>query len=138
MTTEKINFHTAPTSALTEALADIGASNFYGRQAREIIQRPAGLNSWDDVTSFDFGPEHDFTVEDHGSLVMITQVSAAAKQWLYAHLPEDAPRWGIGYAVEHRYADDILNAMDEAGLMSEAEYSRAMEEMNQQRMQREC
>ena len=97
----------------------------------------AGPNNWDEVTCEDFGPEHDYIVDHHGSLVTITPVSEASKQWCYRHLPEDAPRWGIGYAIETNYADDILKGMSRDGLMSEKQYTDAQEEMNAQRLQRE-
>ena len=91
----------------------------------------AGPNNWDDIASTDFGPEHDFTVDDEGTIVIITQVSEAAKQWLYAHLPEDCPRWGAGFAIEHRYAKEIIEGMQNAGLMSLEDYDEAMNELNQ-------
>lgn len=59
----------------------------------------------------------DATVRHHGSVVILTPVSEAAKDWVQAHLmgPE-TQRWGKGVVIEPRYLDNILNGMAEAGL----------------------
>jgi len=56
--------------------------------------------------------EPDFTLANHGSILLLTPVSAAAKAWAEEHLPEDAMRWAEeSFVVEHRYIGAILNAI---------------------------
>ena len=95
------------------------------------LEQPADPNTWDlakdDITQF--GPEHDFTVEDHGSIFIFTPISKAAIQWCYAKLPEDCPRWGtLGFVVEHNYIADVVAGAQRDNLMSRQDYEDAMEE----------
>lgn len=93
------------------------------------LNNAPGPNTWENCTKADFGPEHDFELYDHGSIWIFWPVSNAALQWCYAHLPEDAPRWGAkGYAVEHRYIGNIVLGAKRDGLMSEIDYNLAQEE----------
>ena len=92
---------------------------------KEIAQ--VGPNQWDSITPDDFGFKFDYIVEGHGSLTVIDPTSRAALQWLYAHLPEDCPRWGkLGFCVESNYVADILDGMARDGLLSEQGYVDAM------------
>jgi len=50
----------------------------------------------------------DFIAIHDGSISVLTPMSAVARTWCEENLPEDAPRWGDGYAIEHRYVFDIL------------------------------
>lgn len=96
----------------------------------------AGPNSWDDVTTDDFGPEHDFDIEDHGSIVVLDCYSNAALQWCYRHLPEYCPRWGrTGFAIERRYVADVIAGMKRDNLMDRNDYSNAMNELCDQQTQ---
>jgi hypothetical protein len=61
----------------------------------------------------------DVAVLNAGSLVIITPITEEAQQWCEEHLPADAPMLGNGYAVEPRYAPDILLGMSEDGLLFE-------------------
>jgi hypothetical protein len=58
----------------------------------------------------------DFQFVNHGSIAVLTPISAAANDWVAEHLPEDSVRWAGGVVIEPRYADDILNGAQEAGL----------------------
>lgn len=58
----------------------------------------------------------DFVLGGGGSLYILTPVSIPAKDWCKDHLPEDATRWGMGYAVEHRYIGDIIEGIRDAGM----------------------
>jgi hypothetical protein len=92
---------------------------------KEMAQ--VGPNDWDGVTQDDFGFSFDYIIEGHGSITIIDPTSRAALQWLYAHLPEDCPRWGkLGFAIETNYVSDVLEGMARDGLKSEAEYVEAM------------
>jgi hypothetical protein len=99
---------------------------------KEMAQ--VGPNDWDGVTQDDFGFSFDYIIEGHGSITIIDPTSRAALQWLYAHLPEDCPRWGkLGFAIETNYVSDVLEGMARDGLKSEAEYVEAMN--NEQELQ---
>lgn len=55
-----------------------------------------------------------FTVSDEGTVVFITPVSEAALQWLDENLALEPWQWlGQGFGIEHRYADEILQAISE-------------------------
>lgn len=58
----------------------------------------------------------DFRLDDHGSVVVLTLMSSAAKDWREAHLPDDAMTWGTGVAIEPRYVPDIPSGIAEDGL----------------------
>jgi hypothetical protein len=53
-------------------------------------------------------PQPDITFVDHGSVVLVTGHSKAAKEHLADRMPDDAQRWGGGYVVEPRYVDLIV------------------------------
>jgi len=109
---------------LNYALVDITRSLKFPRC------RP-GPNNWDDIQPEDFGPEHDFELNDQGNVWLFTPISNAAVQWLRKKLPEDAPRWGAcSYVIEHRYISDIVERARADNLMSEQDYTDAMEEQN--------
>jgi hypothetical protein len=55
-----------------------------------------------------------FTVTDEGTVVFITPVSDVARQWVDENISLEPWAWfGEGFAVDHRYADAILEAMAE-------------------------
>ena len=58
----------------------------------------------------------DVTVNDQGSIVVLVPMNEAATDWFVENLPENAPMWGLGYAVERRYVLDILEGLKDAGL----------------------
>lgn len=92
------------------------------RLAAHLNNRP-GPNNWYNVLAKDFDFSFDYIIERHGSITILDPTSKAALEWLYAHLPEDCPRWGkLGFAIETNFVADILHGMARDGLMSEEEY----------------
>lgn len=61
----------------------------------------------------------DFTVENHGSIFLLTPETDAGRAWATEHLPEDAPRFGGAFAVEPRYIRDIVEGAMADGLRVE-------------------
>lgn len=59
---------------------------------------------------------YDFTARNEGSIILISPHSEAAKEWWSENVSADAQRFGDAYAVEHRYAGDIIQGMLDAGL----------------------
>ena len=58
---------------------------------------------------------HDFSVEDHGSIFLITPHTDAAREW-WDEKVGDCLSLGLGYAVEHRFIQDISQGILEDGL----------------------
>lgn len=55
-------------------------------------------------------PVVDVTIADHGSVVIVTPVSAEACAWCERYIAH-AMRWAGGYAVEQRYIDGLVGNM---------------------------
>lgn len=59
---------------------------------------------------------YDFWVADHGSIFILTPTSPECIEHLQEHIQEDAQRWGPnGYVVEHRYIQDLVDALQGEG-----------------------
>jgi hypothetical protein len=58
----------------------------------------------------------DFEVDDQGSIVLIRPITDAARNWCNEYLPEDCMMYGSAYAIEHRYADAIIEGFADDGL----------------------
>ena len=119
---------------LNRALRDIAAGPTFGLAEPATLKFPrcyAGPNNWDNIQPEDFGPEHDFELNDRGDVWLFTPISNAALQWCYYKLPEDAPRWGAcSYVIEHKFISDIVERARECGLMTRDDYDEAQEEAN--------
>lgn len=64
----------------------------------------------------------DFLFSDHGSVTILTALTAAANEWIDAHLPEDRQTWGpCGTVIEPRYAAAIIEGLQADGLTVNAE-----------------
>lgn len=59
---------------------------------------------------------NDAIVFNHGSIMLLRPLTPEAEAWCEEHLPEDGPRWGDSWVVEHRYVDSIVEGMREDGL----------------------
>jgi len=59
----------------------------------------------------------DFSVANHGSILILHALTEAAREWVDAHIPEDAMMWGTnGTVVEPRYIADIVEGIRSDGL----------------------
>ena len=58
----------------------------------------------------------DFTIDDHGSLVLLHPKTEQAREWVSEHLPDDAQRFGGAVVVEPRYIEDIIAGIRDDGL----------------------
>jgi hypothetical protein len=61
----------------------------------------------------------DFLFRDHGSLCILTPLSAEGKEWFESHLPVDNPEtqfWAGGIVIERRYVPDVLIGLQSDGL----------------------
>lgn len=62
----------------------------------------------------------DFEVTDHGSIVQVHAKTQEAKDWIDENVEAPAYMWsGEVLNIEHRFADDIINGMLNAGLEGE-------------------
>ena len=55
----------------------------------------------------------DFTVEDHGSIIIVQPLTAPCREWLQENT--DGQWWAGGLAVEPRYVDDLIDGMMSEG-----------------------
>lgn len=58
----------------------------------------------------------DFTVTDHGSIILLRPLTPEARDWVDEYLPADAQWHGRAIAVERRYFEDIYDGLTSAGL----------------------
>lgn len=61
----------------------------------------------------------DFTFVNHGSITVLTPQTELAQEWFDQNLPVDDPDtqfWCKGIVIEPRYAGDILQGIQDAGL----------------------
>jgi hypothetical protein len=57
----------------------------------------------------------DFAVSTHGSIWLFEPLTKDAREHAIENFPEETPTFGLGYAVEHRYAPEIVDAMLHGG-----------------------
>jgi hypothetical protein len=59
----------------------------------------------------------DFSVANHGSILILHALTDAARGWVDEHISDDALTWGKnGTVIERRYIVDILEGIRAAGL----------------------
>lgn len=58
----------------------------------------------------------DFVFVSHGSVILLTPMSQAGKDWVTENLPEDCQRFGRGIAIEPRYWEAIYIGIQDEGL----------------------
>jgi hypothetical protein len=60
---------------------------------------------------------NDFTLYNHGSIVVLTPMTEAARSWMQDNIDvENAQMWGKGVVVEPRYVGSILDGLTVDGL----------------------
>jgi hypothetical protein len=59
----------------------------------------------------------DYTVADHGSIVILTGISEGCREWIEAHVgDEQTQTWGTnGIVIEPRYIGPIVLALNAEG-----------------------
>lgn len=62
----------------------------------------------------------DITVNDQGTIFLITGESAIGKNWIDTYISAESITWGRSVVVEHRYVQDILAGMVADGLKVQA------------------
>lgn len=60
----------------------------------------------------------DFELSHHGSIVLLQPLSAAGREWIETHLPEDRLTYAGAVAIEPRYLLDIFHGIADAGLLT--------------------
>jgi hypothetical protein len=62
-------------------------------------------------------PKPDFTVDDHGTIFLVTPITTIAREWVEQHLFLEGWQWlGGGFAVEHRFVAGLVEGMVGDGL----------------------
>lgn len=59
---------------------------------------------------------YDFSIENHGSIVLLRPLTAAAHEWIAAHISDDAQEFGGATVVEPRYVESIVGGIADDGL----------------------
>jgi hypothetical protein len=62
----------------------------------------------------------DFFIRHEGTISLLFPESEAARDWVEAHLPDDALTWASAVCIEHRYVPDILAGIVTDGLTIES------------------
>ena len=62
------------------------------------------------------GTQTDFTLVDHGSIVILTPESDDAKTWVDDYIDKNAQWFADGVVIEPRYAHDIVEGIFETGM----------------------
>ena len=62
------------------------------------------------------GHLRDFLFADHGSVTLLTPITAGARAWIIEHVSQDVTYFGRSVVIEPRYVDDILAGIDGDGL----------------------
>ena len=52
-----------------------------------------------------------FKIKNEGSIVLFEPLTSAAQDWWSSNVDPDAQTFGNAYAVEHRYAGDIVEGI---------------------------
>lgn len=58
----------------------------------------------------------DFTLENHGTIAVLTPLTEEAEDWVVSYLPEDAQQWGRGVVIEPRYLPPIIEGIEADGM----------------------
>ena len=104
-------------TALQEIEADIESAKRLGSLPAESL---AAIEKTAADLRAELAKPIDFSVNDQGSIVILTANTEAAREWVEEHLPADRQTWGRhGTVIEHRYADDIINGLQADGLTVE-------------------
>jgi hypothetical protein len=61
----------------------------------------------------------DFSVNNHGTIWTFEPLTEGARDHAVEHFPEETPTLGLAYAVEHRFAPDIVTALLSEGFAVE-------------------
>lgn len=59
----------------------------------------------------------DFSIENHGSILLFRMNTPAASEWVSENVQPDAQFFGDALAVERRYARDLATGMQADGLV---------------------
>jgi hypothetical protein len=59
----------------------------------------------------------DFSIENHGSIVLFRMNTPEASAWVSENVESDALFFGDALVVEHRYAQDLASGMQADGLV---------------------
>ena len=58
----------------------------------------------------------DFSLTDHGSIVVLTPLNNEAREWLDRSIDDEAQWFGRGLVIEPRYVGDIVDGIIADGL----------------------
>ncbi len=60
--------------------------------------------------------DYDFSLSDHGSIVLLHPLTFAARAWVEEHIDPDHQEWAGSVVIEPRYVLDIVRGIEADGL----------------------
>jgi len=63
------------------------------------------------------GNSPDFDYVNGGSVILMIPLTSDARRWTRTHIASDTPTLGQGFAVEPRYFLDLVQEIEDAGMM---------------------
>lgn len=64
-----------------------------------------------------FMPRIDVSVQNEGSVILLTPNTEAARDWIDENISSSSTWWGKALVVETRYAGPVIEGMQRAGLV---------------------
>jgi hypothetical protein len=104
---------------MTSAAVALFKRHERGRQAEALVGALLDSRAKDFIKSLPPPSKIDFSIEDHGSIVLIRPLNPVGAQWLKDTAPEEAQFYGGALVVEPRYVGGVLQAIDDAGLSTD-------------------
>jgi hypothetical protein len=85
-------------------------------QGREYVESEEVKENVRRADSACEGDMSDFSVRNEGNIFLLTPNTPDAREWIEAHIPDDAQHFGVAVVVEHRYIADIVAGIQSDGL----------------------
>jgi hypothetical protein len=61
--------------------------------------------------------DYDFSIEDHGSIILLRPLSDAGREWIEEHVSTERQTFGDAIVVERRYITDLIEGISADGLL---------------------
>jgi len=59
--------------------------------------------------------QHDFELQNEGSIFLLRPVTDAARVWCDEHMPVDGPMFGSAHVIEHGYVAHVVQGLVDDG-----------------------
>jgi hypothetical protein len=93
-------------------------------EARPVLRTPAGFSPQPEIGVQIMDAANcngcDFTLNNQGTIFLLTPITESASDWISESLPSDAMTFGRATVIEHRFIGDIIDGILGDGLTVEA------------------